>query len=180
MSIYTQALITQAGRDNVEPEDFLFRFLDIAGDGTGANDATGNYAAAAEDFYFVDASNDYELQRLIIFIRDTGTFDADKYGNAIVLTNGIDVLVEDSGSSEILDMVDGIPIKTNTCWKRQCHDEILSSFGVGDESVTYRWTISKATGKPMLLKAGNKFIFRLHDDFTGLNEHRFQLQGRKL
>jgi hypothetical protein len=52
------------------------------------------------------------VTRLVVSIKDTGTFDADKYGNGATLTNGVGVEIWD-GSSQLLDILDGVAVKTN-------------------------------------------------------------------
>ena len=60
----------------MEPIKAISRFLDTAGDGSGTKNANGNYASAADDFYFT-AKRKCEIHRLIIEIEDTKGMEPD-------------------------------------------------------------------------------------------------------
>ena len=158
------------------------RYADTVGDGSGIKNANGDYSLSPTIFRIKPGVDRViNVTRLIVYIRDTGTLDADSYGNGIVLTNGIKFqLVRFAGLSNetILWGGDaGLPVLSNSHWKRICHDEIHSSFGTGDESVTYRYTFTRDTnGSPIRLDDANKDEIQiiLEDDFSGLVEHYFR------
>lgn len=50
------------------------------------------------------------------------------------------------------------------------------SFGIGDESLSVRWSFYKA-GYPVILDAA-KYL-ACNDDMSGLEEHYFMIQGFK-
>lgn len=159
------------------PQNLLFRYLDTDGDGTGTKNAIGDYSSAATDFYIQPpAGKIYTIERMLVYIQDTGAFDAEKYGNAVTLTNGVSVSLTTSADVEILDLVDQIPIKTNSGWARQCFDVQVNSWGTGDETLIGRWTFSK-TGSPLVLTDQKKFKVTLNDSFAALVAHYFQVQG---
>lgn len=161
-------------------QDSLFRFLDTNGDGTGTKSANGNYAGAAEEFYIQPPSDEiYIINRMIIHIRDTTVPDAATYGNGITLTNGITVKVK-SGTTDILDITDGIPIKSNAEWGTRGYDVDLKNWGTGDEFIQARWSFFKA-GHPIILNGlhGHKLVVTVNDDLSGLNEHLFNVQGHR-
>lgn len=126
-------------------------------------------------FYTVPAGDTVDIERLIIYVKDFGTFDADLYGNGAVLTNGIDVKVVRSGGAEE-DLLDGLPVKTNAEWMALAHDFIYNNIGTGDNVATVRWTFGKS-GVPLRLEAGDRFVVTINDDLTVLTGHRFQIQG---
>ena len=159
----------------------LFRFLDTVGNGSGTKDATGNYSDAGSgstDFLIAPTGTQvFVLERMIVHIKDTSGIDADKYGNNITLTNGITVTYNDT-SGEVVDLLDGVNIFSNGDWARQCYDANLITWGSGNDIVSIRWTFSRA-GIPLVLKGdeGDDLTVTLNDDFSGLLEHRFQVQG---
>lgn len=126
--------------------------------------------------YTVGAGDTLELERMIVFIKDTGTFDADLYGNGAVLTNGILVKVVYADGSDDLDLLDGLPIKTNGEWQGLCHDFNHNKIGTGDEVASVRWTFAKS-GAPLVLETGDSFQVTIQDNLTVLTDHRFQIQG---
>lgn len=156
----------------------IFRYLDTVGDGTGTKNAIGNHASAAEEYKIVPPSDEtYILERVLISIRDTGTFDAENYGNGVGLTNGI-IVEKRNGSGQLLDLTDGLPIMHNAGWGAQCFDISHLAMGTGDEIMNIRWTFSRS-GQPIRLDGvnGEYLSFTLNDDFSGLVQHYFQVQG---
>lgn len=159
----------------------LDRYLTTTGDGLGVYDAVGDYSGAAEEFYIEPQGNDVlVLYRVFISLRDAGTFAAEKYGYNLVLTNGISVFHEREGV-QWSDMTAGVPIKTNADWKTKMFDFDPFDIGIGDNYAVGRWTFAKA-GTPLRLigradGVSDRLVFRLNDDFTGLVQHRFLVQG---
>jgi len=156
----------------------LDRYLDLSGDGSGASSAVGNYAAAEEIFYIQPPkSTIFILERMLVYVEDTGAFDAASYGNGITLTNGI-VVRKQNDSGTILDLTAGKPVKSNAHWKRLCYDASVSSYGTGNESLGVRWTFSKA-GYPIKLDGGKneRLEVVLNDSFVDLVDHTFLVQG---
>ena len=120
----------------------------------------------------------YKVRRVLPFVVDSGTFDADKYGNNITLTNGIEFRVsDDAGVTK--DLLDGETIKTNSDWKKYCYDITISDFGVGNETLGGRWTFSKFVRNGIVLDGSNneRLEMVLNDDFTGLIEHYLICEG---
>lgn len=159
----------------------ISRYADTVGDGSGVKNAIGNYSSGGLGETILKiapgATETIKVSRMIVFIRDTGAFDADKYGNNITLTNGIEIKIT-RGASVLWDITDSLPVLTNTHWKRLCHDEIHSSYGVGDESITYRYTFTKdSNGSPIILDGANSEQLQiiLNDDFSNLVEHYFRI-----
>jgi len=151
------------------------RYLDTNGDGTGTKTANGNYAAAAEEFYIQPAEwQTLSLARLIVYAEDTGGMDNGSYGNGITLTNGIRVILTKDGVDTDLD--GGLAIKSNGQWKRLCYDEHIDSAGSGNDSMAVRWTFTKA-GQELKISGSDKLRVILNDDFTGLIDHTFLVQG---
>lgn len=154
----------------------IYRYLDTDGDGTGTKNAIGTYAAAAEEFFIAGpASGRYNIERMIVHVRDAAGFSAEKYGGAAALTNGIRIQAVTDG--ETINLDDGIAIKTNAAWGRLCYDVNFHTTGAGDDFLSVRWTFSKS-GKPLKLSAPtDKLYVTLNDDLDVLVEHYFMVQG---
>ena len=162
------------------PSSPISRYADDIGDGSGVDNAIGDYSITPKSFKIAPAVGEtFSVERMIVYIRDTGSFDADKYGNNITLTNGITIRVKtDIGGADTThwDVTDNLPIKSNSGWKRLMHDELVSAYGIGDESVTYRYTFAR-DGSPIILEGdnGDELQIILNDNFTGLVEHCFRI-----
>lgn len=163
----------------VAPENKIYRFLDTNGDGTGTKDAIGNYSNAGsgvEHFYF-QAKGYADIHRMIVHYEDGVGMRAERYGSlASALTNGILIKVLDSDLSELLDITDYIPIKSNSDWARIAYDVQLLAWGAGNESIGARLTFTRAGG-PIRLEPGQRLVVILNDDFTGLVDQYFMIQG---
>jgi len=161
----------------------FYRFLDTVGDGSGTKSAIGNYSETGDGetiFRIAPPANTiYYVSRMLVHVVDSGSFDSGSYGNAITLVNGIAMKLVNSGGL-VQDMLDGVPIITNPDWARQCYDVSSSSYGSGNETLSVRWTFTKA-GKFIALSGdnGDELQVVFHDDFSDLVAHYFQVQGYK-
>jgi len=170
------------GSNSVGPVKLdFFRYLSTDGTTNGTKNAIGDYSDTGSGLTIFSIQPPdgvvYRCSRIMPFIEDAGSFDSGKYGNSVVLTNGIEVRVQDD-SGTIIDMTDGVPIKTNPHWKRLCYDVDPSAYGTGNEAVGVRWTFTKA-GQYIRLDGSNneRLEVLLHDAFDDLVGHYFQVQG---
>lgn len=154
------------------------RFLDTNGDGTGTRDAITDYSSAVTDFFVQPAANEFmAITRMIVEIVDSA-FSAAGYGALAALTNGIEVLFEDNRQTPAEYSLTEEKIKSVSNWGSYCYDTGRDAYGAGDETMHIRWTFEKAGIVPVLEGSQNdKCIVRVNDNFTGLVEHRFQVQG---
>jgi len=159
----------------------IFQLLSSNGDGTGTADATGNYSSTPLSLKCSRSYGWAHIARMIVMIQDGGTFDAELYGNGIVLTNGIRVYVKNASDAVLWEMT-SFPIISNSDWAGHCHDYNYSeSIGVGDSVASIRWTFDKA-GQQCIVKfdQGEYLEVYLNDDFSGLTHHRFTVQGHHI
>lgn len=156
----------------------LRQFLDVDGDGSGNFNANGNYSVTPEIFYIQPpAGRTYVLHRLLVHVVDSGTFDSGSYGNGITLSNGVVIRVsDDEGVLHTLTAQD--PIITNTDWEAHCYDAQPSAYGLGNESLSARWTFTR-DGAPIVLRGSKneRLEVYLSDDFSGLVKHTFKVAG---
>lgn len=148
---------------------------------TGDFDAIGDYSGAPQNFWVEPQQGQQGLQvtRLLTQIEDAGNFQADSYGNGIVLVNGITISVLDINDNVTNLLTARDTIKANVHWARYCYDVDFRSFGSGNNFLDVRWTFS-ATGKPIQLMPGEKLVLTLNDDFSDLVAHYFVMQGLTL
>jgi hypothetical protein len=155
----------------------LVQLLDTNGDGTGITDAVGTYAGAADEFYIeAPAGVTLEIHRLIVTVRDTGAFDAEQYGNAAALTNGITLEHRDSDDNTVATFTPD-PILTNTDWGTYCFDVDVKTWGIGDEVMLARLTFTKF-GSAVTLTPGERLVVTVNDDLDDLVSHRFVVEGQ--
>lgn len=157
------------------PARMIYRFLDTNGDGSGSKDHIGDMTAT--DIKFT-ADVDTVITRLIIYIEDGTGFKADLYGLLTALPNGWSLKVQDELDADVIDLTDGVVVKTNSRIGAFCFDVDVKSWGVGagDEGLVARWTFEKA-GSPLFIPAGYSLVIEFNDNFTGLIHHTFQAQG---
>lgn len=161
----------------MRPDKRLDHFLDQNGDGTGIFDAKIDHSATPVDYFISPpAGRIYAISRLLTCIKDSGSLDADGYGNGASLTNGI-IVSSKTPSGELIARHDGgQTIKTNAQWGRLCYDVKEHVWGLGDEILLVRWTFTKAGG-PLIYDEGERFCVTINDDHTNLTSHTFLVQG---
>lgn len=156
------------------------QYLDVDGDGTGVKSAVGDYSdgtgSGVENFYY-QATGYVDIYRMIVSIEDGTAMWANRYGGEAALAVGIFVKIIDSDGLTVLkDLTDNIAIKANAQWGQLCYDVDVKAWGTGNELLVSRWTFS-AAGSPIRLNPGQSLRVVLNDDFTGLVDHKFMIQG---
>lgn len=163
----------------------LARFLDTTGDGTGTKNAVGNYSGGGVGttiFKIQPASGViYRIERLIVHYEDTSGMTATEYGNfGAALTTGNILRIQD-GSGTIVDLTDGITIKTNADWGRHCYDSDVKSWGGAaptNDVFAARWSFFKSGTTVRLDGTANERLeMVLADNMTGLIDQYFMVQG---
>ena len=158
-------------------ENFISRYADTNGDGTGTANAVGDYSSTTTDFKVTAQPGEtLSIGRMIVSAEDTSGMAARDYGNiGNGLTNGIEVLVTDDLGATINTLTPA-PIKDNAEWAKVCYDSNILTWGPGNELLVVRWTFSKS-GAQIELPPGHSVVVRCSDDLTGLVTHNFVIQG---
>ena len=162
------------GAKPVPPESMHFDYLS---NGSTIH-AVGNYATP-ESFRItcVSGSRKLHIYRMIVYWEDVGGAKSGKYGTDLVLANGIHVHAKDSEDALLQDLTGNNPVMTNAQWSGLCYDVVIDKYGSGQNgSLASRWTFNNA-GAPISLSAGDYLEVELEDDYTGLVEHTFMIQG---
>lgn len=162
----------------------LYRNIDTVGDGSGDWNITGNYTdggvdpLGATEFKLTASPNEHiHVERVLVSLADTGTFDSGGYGNGSALTTGINAYVTDKNGLILYRLIQANnPIKTNGDWAHKCYDLTLHAFGSGDQYLAARWTFARS-GQPVILRPGWSLIFLFQDSFAHLVDHHYELQG---
>ena len=149
------------------------RFLDTAGDGTGNKTFNGDYSTAPVKAIIKPNGRALMINRLIIFIADSGSVDAGYYGNSITLNSGIEIKHEKQDGTIIKDITDGQPVKTNADYAKFGFQVSDISFGSGLNYVHAVLTFEK-NGTPVALQPDEQLAIYLHDSFSALKDHTFR------
>jgi hypothetical protein len=110
-----------------------------------------------------------------LYVQDGGTFDAEKWGNGITMTNGLLPILNIGGTD--YDMLE-FTIKTSGDLSSVCDGLNHLAFGTGDEIVTAEWDfISK--GQYVRLTENDSIKLVVQDDLTGLVKQYSLIKGYK-
>ncbi|MCP4960209.1 MAG: hypothetical protein GY925_13190 [Actinomycetia bacterium] len=157
----------------------IHQLASTIGDGTGTTTATGDYTSTTTTLKITANATPLAIIRMIGTIKDSGAFDADKYGNNITITNGIRIYLRDTDDTTITEFTP-LPIATNADWASMCHDLSIHSFGQGNQIATMRWTYGKYDPGGIRLNPGQSIALDFHDNYTGLVDHRFMFEGHTI
>jgi hypothetical protein len=174
-------LVTKEANDGTV-NDYISRFLDTNGNGTGTKIANGDYSPAGSGqtiFFCQPASGEiFRITRMIVNIEDNAVLQAGGYGAQVSpLASGITVRTA-NGAIPTQDLTDGLPITSNAAWGRFCFDVLLTDFGAGNNFVSVRWTFAK--GGTLIRLDGDqddRLEVVLNDDLDFLVNHTFMIQG---
>ena len=110
-----------------------------------------------------------------LYVQDGGTFDAEKWGNGITMTNGLVPMVNYGGTS--YDLLD-FPL-INSGDLSSVSDGINHyAFGAGDEIITAEWSFV-ANGQYLRLTENDAIQIVVNDDLTGLTKQYSLIKGYK-
>lgn len=118
------------------------------------------------------------MNRAIIYYRDGGVWTEAKFGSLTALTNGVMFEVHRNGAS-ILDLFDGLPLKTNSDMSRICFDNDIRSVGSGESYQPARFTFQKA-GQALMLRKGDSLVMTIQDNLAALSEMYCMVQGYQI
>lgn len=171
--------------DFVTYRDILGKFLRDTYP-TGGKDVTGDYSATAKKFFVGPPSGqNYEISGLNLNLVTAGDVTSDGYGDGAELTNGISVTLEDSNGTVLLDLLDGIKIKSNADWGRLIDFDTIIDRGVGNAHLPGKGYFPLLFLSPLKLFGtnGDRLVLTFNDNFSGTGsnvmlEHDFSVTGR--
>lgn len=157
--------------------NFVFKYFR---NGSVVN-ANGNYVVDTEFSVAPDSHESFSIARMLVQVRDTGSFDAENYGNGIDLTGGGIKVCIMRKNSIVNDLTDGLRVQTNSDWGRVCYDTDVLTWGTGDELLVVRWTFEKS-GAPILLRGSHseRLSAFFLGDFSDLVSQFLMAQGLRV
>ena len=118
-----------------------------------------------------------EIMRINFVIVDGGIGYGEFGGLGSALTNGLLVQVFDVNDNELVDFLDGNPIKTNEQFGYLAGADAISLPAAGDDSFHVRWTLSKAANQSIALDAGDYIQVTVRDNLSALSDFGAMIQG---
>lgn len=146
---------------------------------TFSDDGTGTHTMENPFRFYIEAQAGQILRiaRLLVHIEDGFGWSAANYGNlGSALTTGITLHTEDANGSQVLNLTNDDPVKSNADWGKFCYDVAYVNFGAGNDFLQARWTFAKS-GVPVRLIEGERLVITVNDDMAGLAAHNFVVQG---
>jgi len=161
-------------------KETVLRYMTDQGDGTGDISYVGDYSITPKTLYLNPAGagsgSIIQIHRMVVSVEDA-SMTPETYGTLPALDNGVQFKVVRGGVDQ--NIFPGIAIKTNADWGGVCFDVDTKDWGSGtptNDVLVVRWTFAKS-GAPIRLHPGDEFQVILSDDFTGLAQQHFHVQG---
>lgn len=157
----------------------LNRYLDSVGDGSGTKNAIGDYSVLPLILQIAPPSGKiYRIRSMIFTLEDDAAMEVQNYGGLLApLTNGLLIRVQDA-TSTLLNLTDGLTIKSNGMFALQGAVPERLNFGAGNNLLVARRNFMDC-GMMINLNGteSQKLQVVLSDDFTGLISHYVTVQG---
>lgn len=126
--------------------------------------------------YEVPAFTAIDFSRCNFFITD-GAITPNKFGGVSALANGcLFQIIDDDGTSILLDFFNDVPIKTNDQFAKIAGVDTVATFAAGDDFFPIRFTMQRA-GKKMRLTAGQRIRWTNRDNLSTITRFQFMVQG---
>lgn len=159
---------------------YLYRALDLVGDGSGAFDMAVDGSVAVKTFMIKPGVTEvFTLERINIAAASSNWNDATLYGT-LTLANGMRIyLGNDEGV--MLDYTIQQRIKAWPHWGLLAGSDVPVEGNAGSDPLNVRWTFEKGTGGPIELVGaqGDYLAIDVADNMSGLDYHYAMVQGIK-
>lgn len=156
----------------------LSRFLTLAGDGTGANNANLNFASPTVWKIAPGPTENIQVNTLLITITGSSPTKLDDYGSIVNgLTNGVTIRTKVNG---VTTNTLKAPYKTNLDFSSVCPAfRLITGFQNSGFIVQMPFPFEQFLGVPLVLYGANSDALEvvLNDNFTGLLGHFFTVLG---
>lgn len=164
------------------PPDFIYKHIQRV---SGPQAASGNdwdlntnssLVAPSVFEYQVPAFTTIDFSRCNFFLTD-GNIGPNGFAGLAALANGcLFEIIDDDGTTVLLDFLDGIPLQTNDQFTKLAGVDTVATFAAGDDFFPIRFTMSKA-GKKMRLTAGQRIRWTNRDNLSAITRFQFMVQG---
>lgn len=152
-------------------------------DGTGTQNATGNYSGVGNEEYFYlesPANSAYEIHLIVISVLAPTIVDIEDYGGIAALSTGYKFSKFDGSNNVIHNITELIVNNDDLAALSQQTDGVLSGLGGGTNDIeVFRLSLDEIGG-PLVIQNGDRFGVLLNDDFSGLAGHKFTVWFREL
>lgn len=172
--------VSVSGSDS--PEKFIYKhLLRVSGPQSASGndydlDTNSSLGTPSVFEYQVPAFTTIDFTRCTLFMTD-GNIGPNAFGGLAALSNGcLFEIIDDDGSSVLLDFLDGVPLTTNDQFTKLAGIDTVATFAAGDDFFPIRFTMAKA-GKKMRLTAGQRIRWTNRDDVSGITRFQFMVQG---
>lgn len=157
------------------PTAFVFKYIR---EGANLEMNVNGSITPVEYKYTVPAGKFFYWTRTVFHVKDSGSKPNDFGGIGGGLTNGLLMSVRDSGDAELVDLLDTLPIKTNSdhAHLASVDVDIKDAQGGADDSFVVRWTLEKA-GAAMVLQPAEYFMVTVRDDLQALTSFLISVHG---
>ena len=111
-------------------------------------DGTGTHTVLIPTVFKIApaAGKVYNINRLLVVVKDNANITADDYGGVSDLSNGIQVRCM-RGNTVLVDLTNSHPVTGNVEWSTFTYDVMDHTFGSGDNYFLARWSFFKS-GNP--------------------------------
>jgi hypothetical protein len=107
------------------------------------------------------------IHSLIFSLRDTTGFQDEGFGDGAALTNGVTLEVQNAADDELIDLLDGLPIKKNADFGVFC-DSVASLQTTTNGQLTARMDFGLHSGGPLVVPADHRLLLTVSDNLTGM------------
>lgn len=157
------------------PSERIYKFLR----NESSNDMIVDGTSTPVPFNYTVPANKIGLLALLNIHVSDGKVDPDTFGGLDELTNGVKVEIYDTdGTTVLLDMLDGDPVKHNDAWANIAGAEMATFKATGGtaESWVVTWDLTKSGGL-LHLTAGQSLRATIQDALAGLVDFKMLVRG---
>lgn len=164
----------------IAPASFVYKFLTLSSGPTGTSvydiDSDSSSTNSVYEFVVPDGRT-FKWSRVNFILVDGSINPGDFGGIASGLTNGcLFEIIASDGVTQILDLLDTQPIKTNADFSPLAGSDVQISELAGDDQLPIRFTVAKAGGL-MQLTQGQIIRWTVRDNLSPLTKFRAMVQG---
>jgi hypothetical protein len=158
--------------ETILSSQFVYEFLVDAADSPDMDTSVDTVYS-----YTVPSGKYLRLMRCNAVLTDTN-MDTSDFGGISALTTGCSFGVYDAADNVLCDFTGGQNLKTNSDWSFLAGiDSIPYTTKGTDDFFPIRFTVAKATGRPMRIRAGESIRLTVNDNTSAIERFRIMIQG---
>jgi hypothetical protein len=131
--------------------------------------------------YSPEVGYQVKLAHLLFTLEDDAAFRAERFaGLSSALTNGLQLFVDSGGgSARVLELTDGVPIKSNAGFARLMHEVRYDSYGSGNSFISAHMQFNTITDEGLVLYEDDRLVVEIDDDLSSVVEFYATVQGQR-